>query len=269
MTRFVDKIVVVTGGAGAIGQAAVRRFLAEGAAGVAILDQDGGRAEALAAELGDKAFAVAADVTEPAAVDQALAAVVARFGRIDVLFNNAGISGTPAPVYDLPLEEWDRVIRINLRGIFIVQQAVVRIMIAQKQGGAIVNMGSSMAGWDVLPGGSPYTASKHAVVGLTKVAALDCAAYGIRINAICPGVIQTTLGVPAADQAAFEASTKRFSDRIPLRRIGQPEDVAAAVAFLASDDARHVTGVDWLIDGGQTLLSWANAPDADAFPRLI
>ncbi|MCX5568101.1 SDR family NAD(P)-dependent oxidoreductase [Kaistia nematophila] len=269
MTRFVDKIVVVTGGAGAIGQAAVRCFLAEGAAGVAILDQDGGRAEALATELGERAFAVSADVTEPAAVDKALAAVVDRFGRIDVLFNNAGISGTPAPVYDLPLEEWDRVIRINLRGIFIVQQAVVRIMIAQKQGGAIVNMGSSMAGWDVLPGGSPYTASKHAVVGLTKVAALDCAAYGIRVNAICPGVIQTTLGVPAADQAAFEASTKRFSDRIPLRRIGQPEDVAAAVAFLASDDARHVTGVDWLIDGGQTLLSWANAPDADAFPRLI
>ena len=268
MTRFVDKIVLVTGGAGAIGQAAARRFLAEGAS-VAILDQDGERAAKVAAELGDKAFAVAADVTEPAAVDTALAAVVEHFGRIDVLFNNAGISGTPAPIYDLPLEEWDKVIRINLRGIFIVQQAVVRIMIAQKQGGAIVNMGSSMAGWDVLPGGSPYTASKHAVVGLTKVAALDCAAYGIRVNAICPGVIQTTLGVPAADQAAFEASTKRFSDRIPLRRIGQPEDVAAAVAFLASDDARHVTGVDWLIDGGQTLLSWANAPDADAFPRLI
>jgi NAD(P)-dependent dehydrogenase (short-subunit alcohol dehydrogenase family) len=268
MTRFVDKIVLVTGGAGAIGQAAARRFLAEGAS-VAILDQDGERAAKVAAELGDKAFAVAADVTEPAAVDTALAAVVEHFGRIDVLFNNAGISGTPAPIYDLPLEEWDRVIRINLRGIFIVQQAVVRIMIAQKQGGSIVNMGSSMAGWDTLLGGSPYTASKHAVVGLTKVAALDCAAYGIRVNAICPGVIQTTLGVPAADQAAFEASTKRFSDRIPLRRIGQPEDVAAAVAFLASDDARHVTGVDWLIDGGQTLLSWANAPDADAFPRLI
>ena len=268
MTRFVDKIVLVTGGAGAIGQAAAKRFLAEGAS-VAILDQDGERAAKVAAELGDKAFAVAADVTEPAAVDTALAAVVEHFGRIDVLFNNAGISGTPAPIYDLPLEEWDKVIRINLRGIFIVQQAVVRIMIAQKQGGAIVNMGSSMAGWDVLPGGSPYTASKHAVVGLTKVAALDCAAYGIRVNAICPGVIQTTLGVPAADQAAFEASTKRFSDRIPLRRIGQPEDVAAAVAFLASDDACHVTGVDWLIDGGQTLLSWANAPDADAFPRLI
>jgi len=269
MTRFVDRNVLVTGGAGAIGQAAVRRFLDEGAAGVAILDQNAEQAAALASELGDRAFAVAADVTEPAAVDRALAEVVARFGRIDVLFNNAGISGTPAPIYDLPLEEWDRVIRINLRGIFIVQQAVVRIMIAQKQGGAIVNMGSSMAGWDVLSGGSPYTASKHAVVGLTKVAALDCAGYGIRINAICPGVIQTTLGVPASDKAAFEASTRRFSDRIPLRRIGQPEDVAAAVAFLASDDARHLTGSELLIDGGQTLMSWANAPDADAYPRYI
>ncbi|WP_029074758.1 SDR family NAD(P)-dependent oxidoreductase [Kaistia adipata] len=269
MTRFVDKIVLVTGGAGAIGQAAVRRFLDEGAAGVAILDQNAEQAAALAKELGERAFAVAADVTDPAAVDKALAAVVERFGRIDVLFNNAGISGTPAPIYDLPLEEWDRVIRINLRGIFIVQQAVVRIMIAQKKGGAIVNMGSSMAGWDVLSGGSPYTASKHAVVGLTKVAALDCAPYGIRINAVCPGVIQTTLGVPAGDKAAFEASTKRFSDRIPLRRIGQPEDVAATVAFLASDDARHLTGSELLIDGGQTLMSWANAPDADAYPRYI
>lgn len=268
MTRFADKIVVVTGGAGAIGQASAQRFLAEGGK-VAIIDQDGERAAKVAAELGDKAFAVAADVTDPAAVDKALAAVLGHFGRIDVLFNNAGISGTPAPIPELALEEWDRVIRINLRGIFIVQQAVVRIMIAQKSGGAIVNMGSSMAGWDVLPGGSPYTASKHAVVGLTKVAALDCAPYGIRVNAICPGVIETRLGVPAADEAAFEASTRRFSDRIPLRRIGQPEDVAAAVAFLASEDARHVTGVDWLIDGGQTLLSWANAPDADAFPRRI
>ncbi|ODT31023.1 MAG: short-chain dehydrogenase [Kaistia sp. SCN 65-12] len=269
MTRFVDKIVLVTGGAGAIGQAAVRRFLDEGAAGVAILDQDAARAAALAAELGERALAVSADVTDPATVDAALAEIVARFGRIDVLFNNAGISGTPAPIYDLPLEEWDRVIRINLRGIFIVQQAVVRIMVAQKKGGAIVNMGSSMAGWDVLSGGSPYTASKHAVVGLTKVAALDCAGYGIRINAICPGVIQTTLGVPAHDKAAFEASTRRFSDRIPLRRIGQPEDVAAAVAFLASDDARHLTGSELLIDGGQTLMSWANAPDAAAYPRYI
>jgi NAD(P)-dependent dehydrogenase (short-subunit alcohol dehydrogenase family) len=269
MTRFVDKIVVVTGGAGAIGQASVRRFLDEGAKGVAILDQNADQAAALSTELGERAFAVAADVTDPAAVDKALAAVVERFGRIDVLFNNAGISGTPAPIYDLPLEEWDRVIRINLRGIFIVQQAVVRLMIAQKKGGAVVNMGSSMAGWDVLSGGSPYTSSKHAVVGLTKVAALDCAGYGIRVNAVCPGVIQTRLGVPAADETAFEESTKRFSDRIPLRRIGQPEDVAATVAFLASDDARHITGSELLIDGGQTLMSWANAPDADAYPRYI
>jgi NAD(P)-dependent dehydrogenase (short-subunit alcohol dehydrogenase family) len=121
----------------------------------------------------------------------------------------------------------------------------------------------------VLAGGAGYASSKHGVVGLTRIAALDAAPYGIRVNAICPGVIETRLGVPAEDTATYEAGVQRFANRIPLRRIGQPEDVAAAVAFLASDDARHVTGIDWLIDGGQTLQSWANAPDADSFPRKV
>lgn len=120
-----------------------------------------------------------------------------------------------------------------------------------------------MAGWDVLSASPGYIASKHAVTGLTRSAALDLAGYGIRVNAICPGVVETSLGVPAADRQGYLESVRRFADRIPLRRIGQPEDVAAAVAFLASDEARHITGVDWLIDGGQTLQSWANAP---AFP---
>ena len=123
-----------------------------------------------------------------------------------------------------------------------------------------------MAGWDVLSGGAGYASTKHGVVGLTRVAALDAAPYGIRVNAICPGVIETTLGVPAADRAGYLSGIQRFADRIPLRRIGQPEDVAAAVAFLAADEARHITGVDGLIDGGQTLQSWANAPEAAAFP---
>jgi NAD(P)-dependent dehydrogenase (short-subunit alcohol dehydrogenase family) len=130
-------------------------------------------------------------------------------------------------------------------------------------------MGSSMAGWDVLSGGAGYAASKHAVLGLTRIAALDAAPYGIRVNAICPGVIETRLGVPAGDDAEYRTGIERFADRIPLRRIGEPGDVAAAVAFLASDEARHVTGVGWLIDGGQTLQSWANAPDADAYPRNV
>ncbi|ODT18285.1 MAG: short-chain dehydrogenase [Mesorhizobium sp. SCN 65-12] len=267
MTRFVDKAVLVTGGGGAIGSAAARRFAQEGAR-VAIVDLDARRAEDIASAIGNGAIAITADVSDEAAASEAVARAVKAFGRLDAVFNNAGISGKVAPVHELPTEDWDRIVRINLRSMFLVLKASVKAMIEAGVEGSIVNMGSSMAGWDVLAGGAGYASTKHGVVGLTRVAALDAAPYGIRVNAICPGVIETTLGVPAADKAQYLAGVQRFADRIPLRRIGQPEDVAAAVAFLASDDARHVTGVDWLIDGGQTLQSWANAPEAATFPDL-
>lgn len=266
--RFADKVVLVTGAAGAIGSAAVRRFMAEGAQ-LAIADIDLGKAEALAAVSGERAKAFVVDVSDPASAAAMVGDVVAHFGRIDVLFNNAGISGKVAPVHELDTEDWQNIVGVNLNGIFYVLRATLAAMIKGGIKGAVVNMGSSMAGWDVLAGGAGYASTKHAVVGLTRIAALDSAPYGIRVNAICPGVIETRLGVPAGDDAAYDAGIRRFSDRIPLRRIGQPEDVAAAVAFLASSDARHVTGVDWLIDGGQTLQSWANAPDAEAFPKLV
>src|SRR5262249_3707651 len=141
-------------------------------------------------------------------------------------------------------------------------------MVAGKTQGNVVNMGSSMAGWDVLSGGAGYAASKHAVLGLTRIAALDMAPWGIRVNAICPGVIETRLGVPADDEATYRAGVERFATRSRLRRRGGPAAAAAAAAFLASDEARHVTGVGWLIDGGQTLQSWANAPDAAAYSRF-
>lgn len=265
--RFRDKVVLVTGGGGAIGSAAASRFAEEGAL-VAVVDRDPAAASRIAAGLDSRAIAIEADVGDERQVADAVARTVGQFGRIDVLFNNAGISGKVAPVHELAVEDWDTIVRINLRGMFLVLRAVLRAMIEGRVAGAVVNMGSSMAGWDVLSGGAGYAATKHGVVGLTRVAALDAAPYGIRVNAICPGVIETTLGVPAADLDAYRKGIERFADRIPLRRIGQPEDVAAAVAFLASDDARHVTGVDWLLDGGQTLQSWANAPDAAAYPRF-
>lgn len=267
MQRFEGKAVLITGAGGAIGSAAALRFAREGAQ-VAIVDIDEGRAAAAAAIIGSRAVAITADVSDEGAAGEAVAKAVRAFGRLDVVFNNAGISGKVAPVQDLSVDDWDTIVRINLRSMFVVLQASLRAMIAAGTEGSIVNMGSSMAGWDVLSGGAGYAATKHGVVGLTRVAALDAAPYGIRVNAICPGVIETSLGVPAADRAGYLAGIQRFADRIPLRRIGQPEDVAAAVAFLAADEARHITGVDWLIDGGQTLQSWANAPEGTAFPDL-
>jgi NAD(P)-dependent dehydrogenase (short-subunit alcohol dehydrogenase family) len=271
MRRFENQVALITGAAGAIGSAAARRFASEGAS-VLLWDRDGAGARRLAEELerdGVAALGVAADVGSEAEVDAAMRQSLERFARLDVLFNNAGISGKVAPAYELSVEDWDEIIRVNLRGIFLVQRAALRAMIASGIEGSIVNMSSSMAGWDVLAGGAGYAASKHAVLGLTRIAALDAARYGIRVNAVCPGVIETSLGVPASDRAAYLAGVQRFADRIPLRRIGSPDDVAAVVAFLASEDARHVTGAGYLIDGGQTLQSWANAPDADAYPREV
>lgn len=264
MKRFEGKTVLVTGGAGSIGWAAAQRFCEEGAR-IVLADLDGGRAGELAGTLREAA-GIGANVAEEDGAEAAVGIALARFGRLDVVFNNAGISGPVRPVHELAPAEWDHVIANNLRSQFLVLRAAARAMIAGGHPGAIVNMGSSMAGRDVLSGSPGYVTSKHAVTGLTRSAALDLAGYGIRVNAVCPGVVETALGVPAADRQAHVDAVRRFADRIPLRRIGQPEDVAAAVAFLASDEARHVTGVDWLIDGGQTLQSWANAPAAPVFP---
>jgi len=268
--RFTEKTVLITGGAGAIGGAAARRFAAEGAR-VAIFDLDAARTQAEIAALEEKNADVIGIIGDAASEEDAKRAVdetVARFGRLDVLFNNAGIAGKVAPAHELDVADWDHIVRVNLRGIFLVQREALRAMVAGGIAGSVVNMASSMSGFDVLSGGSGYAATKHAVLGLTRVAALDVAGYGIRVNAVCPGVIETSLGVPAGDREAYLAGVGRFANRIPLRRIGQPEDVAAVVAFLASDEAAHVTGVGWLIDGGQTMQSWSNAPEGDAYPLV-
>jgi NAD(P)-dependent dehydrogenase (short-subunit alcohol dehydrogenase family) len=187
------------------------------------------------------------------------------FGQLNVVFANAGVGGGDL-VEKMDPADWDRVLQINLRGVFLTCKYSIPLMI-RSGGGAIVTNASSMAGWDTSLSGAAYMASKEGVTGLTKSLALQLGGYGIRVNAVCPGVIMTHLGHrPGMTQKEHEERYERFAKRIPLRRVGQPEDVAAAVAFLASADARHISGTLLLIDGGQTLQSWSNAPDADMFP---
>lgn len=268
MKRFEGKVVLVTGGGSGIGRAGVLRFAREGA-DVVVVDRFEDRARRVAAEveeLGQKALPIRADVSVVEDVQNMIAGTMSHFGRLDVMFNNAGIGGESNLVKDMPVADWDEVIAINLTGIFLCCKYGIPALI-QSGGGAIVNMGSSTAGWDVLPESAPYMASKEGVHALTKNLALEMGGYGIRVNAISPGIIETRLSFEqGSDSGELQDYFSRFKQRIPLRRVGQPEDVAATVAFLASDDARHITGSLLLIDGGQTLQSWSNAPDGDEYP---
>ena len=270
MTRFTDKVTLVTGAGQGIGRATALRFAQEGA-DVVVVDinpETAGRVVEEIKALGRQAIAVAVDVTTVAGCEQMMQKAQQAFGRVDLVFSNAGVSGGDV-VTEMSPEEWDRVIRVNLRGVFLTCKYAVPALI-EAGGGAIVNMASSMAGWDTTEAGAAYMASKEGVTGLTKSLALQLGGYGIRVNAICPGVIKTRLSFqPGMSEAAWEAAYEQFAKRIPLRRVGQPEDVAATVAFLASDDARHITGSALLIDGGQTLQSWSNAPTAEAYPWYL
>jgi NAD(P)-dependent dehydrogenase (short-subunit alcohol dehydrogenase family) len=251
------KAVLVTGGAGVIGSVTARHFLAAGAR-VMLADLEPDRLASVAATMPGDVPWIAGDLSRPDPAEAAVAATCAAFGRLDVLFSNAGIAGASAPFPQWTLEDWDAVIAANLRSMFLMLRAASAQMLADGRGGSIVTMASSMSGWDVLSGGAGYVASKHAVAGLTKSAALDLGPHGIRVNAVCPGVIETTLGVPGLAGAKGGSAVARFAERIPLGRIGQPEDVAEIVVFLASESARHVNGALWLIDGGQTLQSHSN-----------
>jgi NAD(P)-dependent dehydrogenase (short-subunit alcohol dehydrogenase family) len=243
-----DRVALVTGAATGIGRAAALAFAHEGA-DVVVADIDDERGTKVAAEVeavGVHAIFVHADMSRPDEVDELVNRTVERFGRIDYAFNNAGIEGTPAPTDECTRENWDRTIATNLTGVFSCMHAEIPKMLAQG-GGVIVN-NASVAGLVGFAGIPAYTASKHGVVGLTKNAALDYATRNIRVNAVCPGVIDTEMvgRFTHHDTEAMQELTKTE----PIGRLGTPDEIADAVVWLCSDRASFVTGQAIAVDGG-------------------
>lgn len=242
--RFTGKAAVVTGGGSGIGAAIARRLAGEGAA-VAVSDVDGGSASALAEELrrgGRRAIAVAADVGDEAAVRALVDRTLAELGGLDVMVNNAGIGERPTPIDERSAEDWHRVIRVNLDGVFYGVKHAARAMKARHTGGVIVNL-ASILGLVGFSGAPAYTAAKHGIVGLTKAAALELAPFKIRVVSVNPAFIRTPL------IAGLEAAVLPLH---PVGRLGESDEVAALVAYLASDEAAFLTGASYLVDGGYT-----------------
>ncbi len=256
--RLHSRVALITGAAQGIGAACARRFASEGAS-VMLVDVKEDEATSLAGSLtqeGHTAAFVRADVSRKSDVDAAVAATVARFGRIDILVNNAGITHA-AEFLELDEKDFDRVIAVNLKSMFLMSQAVARVMVKQpwpdKRGGAIVNM-SSVNAVLAIPNQVPYVISKGGVNQLTKVAALALAPHRIRVNAIGPGTILTEMAKAAV--LTNDESLRKILSRSPLGRCGEPEEVAAIAAFLASDDASYVTGQTIYPDGGRLALNY-------------
>ena len=248
MRGLAGKGVLVTGGSSGIGLATARRFLDEGAR-VFVTGLDEHEVAAAIAELGDlgEIGGIAGDVSSETAVERIVEHATEVLERIDVLINNAGIA-RKAPFLETELDSWDRIIAVNLRGMFLVARAVARAMVAHGGGGVIANMASTNA----LGGEADFTTynvSKGGVLQLTRSMAVELGARGIRVNCLCPGFVDTPLNRELASEQEFQAYER---DHIPLGRRGTPDEVAAAYAFLASDDASFVHGAALVVDGGQT-----------------
>jgi NAD(P)-dependent dehydrogenase (short-subunit alcohol dehydrogenase family) len=252
--RLDGKVAVVTGAAGVIGSATLR-LLAERGARIVAVDR---REQDLQAAIkglpaSAQAIAITADVTSEDEVADYVRATVDKFGAIDVFYNNAGIEGDIAPITKYSLAAFRRVLDVNVVGVFLGMKHVLPVMLKQNKG-SIINT-ASIAGLIGSPDVAVYSASKHAVIGLTRSAALECATTGVRVNCVCPGLIDSRMLsaiIEGRNPGNAPVPNERIVERIPARRLGHASEVASIVAFLASDEASYVSGSAYTVDGGRT-----------------
>ena len=258
MTRLEGKVAVITGATGGIGSAAARIFASEGAS-VALVDLDESALQDVVQSIGeDKASYSVADVTDPEQTEAYINAAVGRWGGIDILLANAGIEGTLSPITEYPIEEFDRVMAVNVRGVWLGIKYAVPVM---REGGGSIVITSSTAGIGGSPEMSAYNTSKHAVIGLMRCAAMECAPLGIRVNTVNPAPIETRMmrsieemRVAAMDDSrvTVEVTKQSIAERLPLGRYGDPEEVARMMLFLSSDESGFCTGGVYMVDGGRS-----------------
>lgn len=249
-TRFEGKVVIVTGGASGLGAAVARQVSAEGGT-VVVVDRHGDAAGRVAAALPGDAIGIEADVSDEASVVRYTAAAVERFGRLDAVHNNAGIAGPLAALTDVTAADLDATLAVNTRGMFLGVREAVRVMSDQGIRGSILNTSSAL-GLMGATGVTPYVISKHAVIGLTKAAALECAPLGIRVNVLCPGYVDTPLMRPteAVVGGGDEAAGRRMLESgIAVGRYARPEEVASLAVWLLSDEASYASGGSFSVDG--------------------
>ena len=259
MPRLSEKVALITGGAGGIGQAAARLFTDEGAH-VVLVDREEAALENVVSSIGeDKASFVVADVTKSDETENYVEATIERWGGIDIYLANAGIEGMVSSIPDYPHDMFDQVMAVNVRGVWLGLKYVIPVM--RERGGGNIVITSSTAGIGGTAGMSAYTTSKHAVIGMMRTAALECAPMGIRVNTVNPAPIETRMmrsleemRVAAADssEVTVERTKQSYASRIPLQRYGYPEEVAKVMLFLASDDSSFCTGGVYMVDGGRS-----------------
>ena len=252
--RLDGKIALVTGAAGVIGTATMRLLAERGARIVAVDRQERSLQDAIAGlPSSAETLAITADVTQEDEVADYVRAAIAKFGTIDVFYNNAGVEGEVKPIQDYPLEAFRKVLDVNVVGVFLGMKYVLPVMLKQNKG-SIINT-ASIAGLVGSPHIAVYSASKHAVIGLTKSVAWECSGTGVRVNCVCPGLIESRM-LSAIFQGRAGGNApypmEKMVERIPARRLGQGSEVASIVAFLASDEASYMSGSTYTVDGGRT-----------------